>query len=116
MTCKDTLEFLSMSVVSKPSARLPLQRPARRLSKISSKRTDSMSKTIAIVGAGPVGLAAAAPALERGLEPIVLEAGDGAGHAVRQWSHVRMFSPWEYNIDKAAARLLARAGWNTPDP
>lgn len=75
-----------------------------------------MSKTIAIVGAGPVGLAAAAHALERGLEPIVLEAGDGAGHAVRQWSHVRMFSPWEYNIDRASARLLGEVGWNSPDP
>lgn len=75
-----------------------------------------MNKTVAIVGAGPVGLAAAAHALERDLEPIVLEAGDAAGDAVRQWSHVRMFSPWEYNIDKAAARLLASAGWNTPDP
>lgn len=75
-----------------------------------------MSKTIAIVGAGPVGLAAAAHALERGLEPIILEAGEAAGHAVRQWSHVRMFSPWEYNVDKAAARLLANTGWNSPDP
>lgn len=75
-----------------------------------------MSKTIAIVGAGPVGLAAAAHALERGLDPIVLEAGETAGHAVRQWSHVRMFSPWEYNIDKASARLLAETGWNSPDP
>ena len=75
-----------------------------------------MSKTIAIVGGGPVGLAAAAHALERGLEPIVLEAGEAAGHAVRQWSHVRMFSPWEYNVDKAAARLLAETGWNSPEP
>ena len=75
-----------------------------------------MSKTVAIVGAGPVGLAAAAHALERGLEPVVLEAGDTCAHAVRQWGHVRMFSPWEYNIDKAAARLLAGTGWNSPDP
>lgn len=74
-----------------------------------------MSKSVAIVGAGPVGLAAAAHALERDLEPIVLEVGDAAGHAVRQWSHVRMFSPWEYNIDKASARLLAETGWNSPD-
>ena len=74
------------------------------------------AKTVAIIGAGPVGLAAAAHALERGLEPIVLESGSEAGHAVRHWSHVRMFSPWEYNIDKAAQRLLAGTGWNTPDP
>src|SRR5205085_6497198 len=79
---------------------------------------DSLSKpkTVAILGAGPVGLSAAAHVLERGMEPIVLEAGPQAGHAVRQWSHVRMFSPWEYNIDKAAKRLLELAGWNPPAP
>ena len=71
-------------------------------------------KTVAILGAGPVGLAAAAHALERGLDPIVLEAGLQAGHAVRQWAHVRMFSPWEYNIDPAAERLLTAVGWNAP--
>jgi thioredoxin reductase len=76
----------------------------------------TQSRTVAIIGAGPVGLAAAAHALERGLEPTVLEAGPGAGHAVRQWRHVRMFSPWEYNIDKASERLLVEAGWNAPDP
>jgi thioredoxin reductase len=72
------------------------------------------SRIVAILGAGPVGLAAAAHVLERGLEPVVLEAGPEAGHAVRQWGHVRMFSPWEYNIDKAAERLLAAVGWNAP--
>src|SRR3977135_1091917 len=74
------------------------------------------AKTVAIVGAGPVGLAAAAHILERGLEPMVLECGDGVGHSVRQWSHVQLFSPWEYNIDHAAARLLATSGWNSPEP
>jgi hypothetical protein len=48
------------------------------------------------------------------MTPVVLEAGPEAGHAVRQWAHVRMFSPWEYNIDKAAERLLAATGWNSP--
>src|SRR5471030_3557085 len=72
------------------------------------------AKTVAIFGAGPVGLAAAAHVLERGMRPIVLEAGRHAGHAVREWGHVRMFSPWEYNIDKAAERLLAATGWNSP--
>ncbi len=71
-------------------------------------------KTVAILGAGPVGLAAAAHVLERGLEPIVLEAGPQVAHAVRQWGHVRMFSPWQYNIDKAAGRLLEAGGWNAP--
>ncbi len=76
----------------------------------------SKAKTVAIIGAGPVGLAAAAHVLERGLTPIVLEAGSHVGHSVRQWGHVQMFSPWEYNIDRAAARLLASTGWNSPEP
>jgi len=76
----------------------------------------NQAKTVAIIGAGPVGLAAAAHALERGLIPIVLEAGHHIGHAVRQWGHVQLFSPWEYNIDRAAARLLASTGWNSPEP
>jgi thioredoxin reductase len=76
----------------------------------------SDARTVAIVGAGPVGLAAAAHVLERGLLPIVLEAGDSVGHAVRQWGHVQLFSPWQYNTDRAAARLLAATGWNSPEP
>ncbi len=76
----------------------------------------SAAKTVAIIGAGPVGLAAAAHVLERGMTPVVIEAGPEAGHAVRQWRHVQLFSPWEYNVDKAAARLLAPTGWNSPDP
>ena len=69
---------------------------------------------VAVIGAGPVGLAAAAHLIGRGETPVVLEAGDKVGHAVRQWSHVRMFSPWEYCIDKAAAQLLDAAGWQPP--
>jgi len=75
-----------------------------------------MEKTVAIIGAGPVGLAAAAHVMERGMSPVVLEAGPEAGHSMRQWQHVQLFSPWEYNVDKAAARLLAPMGWNSPDP
>src|SRR5918994_4608595 len=74
------------------------------------------AKSVAIIGAGPVGLAAAAHVLERGLTPIVLEAGSDVGHAVRQWGHVQLFSPWEYNVDRAAERLLASTGWNSPEP
>jgi thioredoxin reductase len=76
----------------------------------------SAQKSIAIIGAGPVGLAAAAHALERGMHPMVLEGGEMVGCAVRQWSHVRMFSPWSYNVDKASERLLRQQGWNAPDP
>lgn len=69
-----------------------------------------------IIGAGPTGLAAAAHLHERGLPFTVLEAGDIPGAAVRQWGHVRVFSPWRYNIDPAARRLLDEAGWVAPDP
>lgn len=74
------------------------------------------AKTVAVIGAGPVGLAAAAHLLERGLTPIVLEGGESVAHAMRQWGHVQLFSPWEYNMDKAAKRLLAATGWNSPAP
>ncbi|MFB6633336.1 FAD-dependent oxidoreductase [Streptomyces sp. NPDC056362] len=71
---------------------------------------------VVVVGAGPVGLAAAAHLAERGLEPLVLEAGPTAGTAVRAWAHVRLFSPWEELTDAAAERLLAPTGWVKPDP
>jgi thioredoxin reductase len=71
---------------------------------------------VAIIGAGPVGLATAAHLLQRGLRPIIFEAGPDVGHAVRQWQHVRVFSPWRYNIDRAARALLEASGWQAPDP
>lgn len=70
---------------------------------------------VIVIGAGPVGLAAAAHLLEQGLEPLVLEAGDDVASAVRSWAHVRLFSPWEYDVDAAAARLLEPTGWEHPD-
>ncbi len=69
---------------------------------------------VVVIGAGPVGLAAAAHLLEQGLEPLVLEAGDEIASAVRAWGHVRLFSPWEYDVDAAAARLLERTDWEPP--
>ncbi|MFC0548305.1 FAD-dependent oxidoreductase [Kutzneria chonburiensis] len=69
---------------------------------------------VAVVGAGPVGLAAAAHLVERGLTPLVLEAGPRAGHAVAQWNHVRLFSSWSELVDPAAGRLLEPTGWQQP--
>jgi thioredoxin reductase len=70
---------------------------------------------VAVIGAGPVGLAAAAHLLERGLEPAILEAGETVGAAVRDWGHVAMFSPWRFNLDRTATALLERHGWTKPD-
>lgn len=71
---------------------------------------------VAVIGAGPVGLAAAAHLLERGIEPVVYEAGPEAGTAIRSWGHVRLFSPWQYVLDQASVRLLEDTGWQAPDP
>lgn len=69
---------------------------------------------VVIIGAGPIGLAAAAHLSLAGERFLVLEAGGRIGHHVLQWGHVRLFSPWQYNIDKAARALLDRSGWNAP--
>jgi len=71
---------------------------------------------VVAIGGGPVGLAAAAHLAEREIPFVVLEAGDAPAATVRQWGHVRLFSPWRYNVDAAARRLLADAGWVEPDP
>ncbi|MDK3075103.1 FAD-dependent oxidoreductase [Sedimentitalea sp. JM2-8] len=77
---------------------------------------DLSSLPTAVIGAGPVGLAAAAQLLARGVEPLVFERGSMAGASVSNWAHVRLFSPWEYNVDAAARRLLDASGWTMPDP
>ena len=69
---------------------------------------------VAVIGAGPVGLAAVAHLLERGETPIVFESGDSIGANLREWSHIRMFSPWQYVVDKAAVRMLEAHGWEHP--
>ncbi|MFL6114939.1 MAG: FAD-dependent oxidoreductase [Catenulispora sp.] len=70
---------------------------------------------VAVIGAGPVGLAAAAHLAARGIDFLVLESGTEVGAAIREWGHVRVFSPWRYDTDAAARRLLAAEGWQHPD-
>lgn len=69
---------------------------------------------VAVIGAGPVGLAAAARLVERGLRPAVFEKGARVGTAILEWGHVRIFSPWDYNVDEAARALLADNAVTTP--
>lgn len=69
---------------------------------------------VVIIGAGPIGLAAAANLLERGIDVTILEAGDRVGASVRLWGHTRLFSPWRHLIDPAARRLLEASGWSEP--
>ena len=75
-----------------------------------------MEHPVVVIGAGPVGLAAAAHAAERGLAAVVVESGPHAGAAVAEWGHVRLFSAWRELVDPAAQRLLEAAGWHHPPP
>ncbi|MDR6553981.1 NAD(P)-binding domain-containing protein [Paenibacillus qinlingensis] len=70
---------------------------------------------VAIIGSGPVGLAAAAHLVAVGESFVLFEAGNEVGSSISQWAHVRLFSPWEYNIDKAARKLLDSHGWSAPN-
>ncbi|MEO3786269.1 FAD-dependent oxidoreductase [Actinocorallia sp. B10E7] len=79
-------------------------------------KSDEEALPVVVIGAGPIGLAAAAHLVERGLDFQVLEAGETVGAAVAEWGHVRLFSPWRYNVDAAARRLLEPTGWTAPDP
>jgi thioredoxin reductase len=76
---------------------------------------DPDSLPVAVIGAGPVGLAAAAHLLARGVEPVIFEAGATVGASIRAWGHVRVFSQWDFNIDPVARELLESHGWVVPE-
>ena len=76
---------------------------------VRSRRLDDLP--VAIIGAGPIGLAAAANLVERGLDFVLYEAGDSIASSMRSWGHIRLFSPWKHLIDPAARRLLEADGW-----
>lgn len=80
----------------------------------TSLKNDLNELPIAVIGAGPVGLAAAAHLVERGQKFVLLEAGSQVGNNINEWSHVRLFSTWQYNIDKVSKELLLRNGWKAP--
>jgi len=73
------------------------------------------SLPVVVIGAGPTGLAAAAHLRARDIPAVVLEAGPSAGAAVRDWSHIRLFSPWRELVDGASVELLEATGWTPPD-
>jgi len=76
--------------------------------------TNKRQRTVAVLGAGPVGLAAAAHLIGRGFTPLIFEAGPAPGANLATYRHVRLFSPWRYDVDKAARELLERHGWVAP--
>lgn len=68
----------------------------------------------AIIGGGPIGLAAAAHLVSKGEKFILFEAGQTVGSNILEWRHVRMFSTWKYNIDQVARKLLEESNWTSP--
>lgn len=80
----------------------------------------NQSYPVVVIGAGPIGLAAAAHLIERNQEVRVLEAGPSAGASMSGWGHIKLFSTWRYNIDTAARSLLETAtddyegSWEAP--
>jgi thioredoxin reductase len=78
--------------------------------------SETSKRPVVIIGAGPIGLAAAAHLVSRGETPVALEAGPSVGAHVRAWGHVQVFSPWRYNVDPVSATMLRAAGWKEPDP
>lgn len=71
---------------------------------------------VAVIGGGPIGLSAAAHLVLRGQTPVVLEKGPRVASSMREWGHVRVFSPWKYLIDEATVPLLEETGWTSPPP
>lgn len=69
---------------------------------------------VAIIGAGPIGLAAAAQLADRGQDFVIYESGDQVAQSMRSWGHIRLFSPWKHLIDPVAEKLLVSAGWTRP--
>lgn len=70
---------------------------------------------VAIIGAGPVGLAGAAMLSDRGIEFTVIEQADRVGAHLAEWGHVRLFTPWSMNVDPVSGSLLEASGWDLPD-
>lgn len=71
---------------------------------------------VAVIGGGPIGLAAAANLVERGIPVRVYEAGSTVGANLRDWGHVRIFTTWDQSIDPASRRLLEASGWRLAKP
>ncbi|UGY91232.1 hypothetical protein [Streptomyces gobiensis] len=69
---------------------------------------------VAILGAGPVGLDAALACADAGWPFTVYEASDTVAAHVRDWGHVRLFTPWDLNISRRMRTHLIAAGHPVP--
>ncbi|WP_422123234.1 NAD(P)-binding domain-containing protein [Planococcus sp. X10-3] len=70
---------------------------------------------VAIIGGGPVGMAAAAQLAAAGKDFLLFEAASEIGANFLDYGHVRLFSTWRYNMDAAAKELFQTHGIPLPD-
>src|SRR5882724_7247273 len=75
---------------------------------------DRSALPIAVIGAGPIGLAAAANLIARRIAVRVYEADATVGANIRDWAHVRIFTTWEQSTDPVSRRLLEANTWTMP--
>ena len=87
----------------------------RSLNTKSENNNEKEKLPVAIIGAGPVGLATAAHLVSRGQTFILLESGSHVGANILTWGHIRLFSPWRYNVDKVAKSILEKSNWTHPE-
>jgi glycine/D-amino acid oxidase-like deaminating enzyme len=83
---------------------------------MSSSASQLDALPVAVIGAGPVGLAAAAQLVLRDQSFVLFEAGSEPGTAMAEWGHVTFFSPWRHVVDDGARQLLEGIGWSMPEP
>src|SRR3954463_11019855 len=88
--------------------------PNRQSQGVRMSASDTSALPVAVIGGGPIGLAAAAHLVTRGVPVKLYEAGETVAANVRDWGHVRLFSPWRYNTDAAATAILGEHGWQAP--
>lgn len=69
------------------------------------KATCGAALRVAIIGAGPVGLAAALGCLRRGFVPTVLEQANAPGASLRAYGPTRFFTPLSMNLPQALLAL-----------
>ena len=67
----------------------------------------SQERSVAVIGGGPIGSAAASASNERGVWVKVYEIGPQVGANIRDWGHVHVFTPWRYC---AAEKVAGKAG------